>query len=68
MAISAEILKSYPAIDEAAVYAILQKEIAANHQKIVVLDDDPTGVQTVHDSSVYTTWDRDSIRQGFEEE
>ncbi|MGL4548297.1 MAG: four-carbon acid sugar kinase family protein, partial [Eubacterium aggregans] len=68
MAISAEILKSYPAIDEAAVEALLQKEIAANHQKIVVLDDDPTGVQTVHDSSVYTTWDRDSIRQGFEEE
>ena len=35
------------------------------HKKIVVLDDDPTGVQTVHDVSVYTDWEEDSIRQGF---
>ena len=37
-------------------------------KKIVVLDDDPTGVQTVHDISVYTGWDLDSIREGFAEE
>lgn len=37
-------------------------------RKIVVLDDDPTGVQTVHDISVYTDWEEESIRQGFEEE
>lgn len=36
--------------------------------KIVVLDDDPTGVQTVHGISVYTDWDEDSIRSGFDEE
>ena len=47
---------------------LLNKEIAANHKKIVVLDDDPTGVQTVHDISVYTNWEKESIRQGFEEE
>ena len=68
MAISADILTSYKAIDEAAVDALLAKEIAANNKKIVVLDDDPTGVQTVHDISVYTNWDKDSIRMGFEEE
>lgn len=33
--------------------------------KIVVLDDDPTGVQTVHGVSVYTGWDEESIRSGF---
>ena len=27
----------------------------------------PTGVQTVHDISVYTNWDYDSIYQGFAE-
>ena len=32
-----------------------------------MLDDDPTGVQTVHDISVYTDWTKDSIRQGFQE-
>lgn len=33
--------------------------------KIIVLDDDPTGVQTVHGVSVYTGWDQESIRSGF---
>lgn len=37
-------------------------------RKIVVLDDDPTGVQTMHGISVYTDWEEESIRQGFAEE
>lgn len=68
MAISAEILTSFQKIDEAYIDSLLKKEIETNNKKIVVLDDDPTGVQTVHDISVYTNWDKDSIRQGFEEE
>ena len=68
MAISAEILTSFKPIDAAKIDALLNAEIAANNKKIVVLDDDPTGVQTVHDITVYTNWDRDSIRRGFEEE
>ena len=66
--ISAEILKTFPAVDEAVVEAMLQEEVRKNEKKIVVLDDDPTGVQTVHDISVYTGWDLDSIREGFAEE
>ena len=66
--ISADILKTFPAVDEAAVEAMLQEEVRKNEKKIVVLDDDPTGVQTVHDISVYTGWDLDSIREGFAEE
>lgn len=65
--ISVGILDQYAAVDEAAVDALLQKEIEASPMKIVVLDDDPTGVQTVHDISVYTSWDADSIRAGFAE-
>lgn len=65
--ISTEIFEKYPAVDEAAVDALLKKEIEANHTKIVVLDDDPTGVQTVHDISVYTDWSKENIRKGFEE-
>ncbi len=38
-----------------------------NH-KIVILDDDPTGVQTVHGVSVYTDWTKASIKQGFREQ
>ncbi|MGF7003576.1 uncharacterized protein YgbK (DUF1537 family) [Lachnospiraceae bacterium PFB1-21] len=36
--------------------------------KIIVLDDDPTGIQTVHDVSVYTDWEKESIAAGFAEE
>ncbi len=38
-----------------------------NH-KIVVLDDDPTGVQTVHGVFVYTDWTEETIEQGFLDE
>lgn len=68
MSKSADVLTSYPPIDEAYIDGLLKAEIQANQKKIVVLDDDPTGVQTVHDISVYTGWDVDSIRQGFSEE
>lgn len=37
-------------------------------RKIIVLDDDPTGVQTVHDIYVYTDWSEESIKAGFEDE
>ncbi|MGN1405549.1 MAG: four-carbon acid sugar kinase family protein [Erysipelotrichaceae bacterium] len=36
--------------------------------KWVMLDDDPTGVQTLHDVSVYTQINEESVRSGFEEE
>lgn len=68
MSLNAEVLTSYKKIDEAYIDGLLQKEIAANDKKIVVLDDDPTGVQTVHDISVYTNWEKETIRQAFDEE
>lgn len=68
MALKADILSSYPPVNEKAVDELLAKEIAGSNKKIVVLDDDPTGVQTVHDISVYTNWSEDSIRKGFAEE
>lgn len=46
---------------------LLSKAMEGFHKKLVVLDDDPTGVQTVHDVSVYTDWEEASIRKGFEE-
>ena len=46
---------------------LLSRAMEGFHKKLVVLDDDPTGVQTVHDVSVYTDWEEESIRKGFEE-
>lgn len=65
--IKADILRSFPPVDAAAADRMLQEELQKHTEKIIVLDDDPTGVQTVHDISVYTNWDEQSIRQGFEE-
>ena len=36
--------------------------------KMVVLDDDPTGIQTVHGCLLITQWDEESIRQAFADE
>lgn len=35
---------------------------------MVVLDDDPTGIQTVHGCLLITHWDEDSVRLGFEDQ
>ena len=65
--ISAGILNNFKDIDESYLDKLLNDEIEKNNKKIVVLDDDPTGVQTVHDVSVYTDWSKESIKSGFEE-
>ena len=52
-------------LDSQAIRLYLKEEAKKDRHKIIVLDDDPTGVQTVHDVPVYTDWSRDSIRQGF---
>lgn len=66
--LNADILNTFPSVNEATVDALLNAEIAKDKTKLVVLDDDPTGVQTVHDISVYTDWSVDSIRAAFAEE
>lgn len=66
--LSADILNSFAAPDEALIDALLKKEIEASPVKYVVLDDDPTGVQTVHDISVYTNWADEDMRSAFAED
>lgn len=55
------------AIDEQAVTKKLEQALKDFNKKIVVLDDDPTGVQTVHGISVYTDWSEENIAAGFAE-
>ncbi len=63
-----EVLASLPAIpDETQVDTLLERELLDFNKKIIVLDDDPTGVQTVHGVSVYTDWTPGSIDAGFAE-
>lgn len=63
-----EVFDKIAAVDRDAVQDMLKKELADLNKKIIVLDDDPTGVQTVHNISVYTDWSADSMEKGFAEE
>lgn len=65
--LKSELFKDIPAIDEKKVDDALAEALKDFPKKIVVLDDDPTGVQTVHDISVYTDWTEESIAAGFAE-
>ena len=65
--IDASILESFPKPDEQLIDSLLAAELSRQSKKIVVLDDDPTGVQTVHHISVYTHWDAEAFAAGFAE-
>lgn len=43
----------------------IQSRVRAARQKIVVLDDDPTGTQTVHGLPVLTTWATPDLREAL---
>ena len=63
----AEAAARFTPSDAAASAALLAAELALDNSKVVVLDDDPTGVQTVHGISVYTDGSPESIGAGFDE-
>lgn len=44
----------------------IRASVFAGDRRIVVLDDDPTGVQTVHDVDVLTTWDVPELSAAME--
>ncbi|MBV9231043.1 MAG: hydroxyacid dehydrogenase, partial [Chloroflexi bacterium] len=46
-----------PEPDEASLFGEIQRAVAVSGRKLVVVDDDPTGTQTVHDIELFTTWD-----------
>lgn len=60
-----DILKNYNLMNEKQLDELLLTEFKKYSDKIIVLDDDPTGTQTVHDITVYTNWDYASIKAGF---
>ena len=62
------ILSSFPPLDGAYLDKLLAEQVSRDHTKLVVLDDDPTGVQTVHDLPVYTDWRRETLESGLTEE
>ena len=47
-------------------FSKIQQEVQKSSRKIVVLDDDPTGTQTVHGVDVLTGWEVESLQQAFQ--
>ncbi|AJD90232.1 hypothetical protein JMA_09150 [Jeotgalibacillus malaysiensis] len=68
MTLTLKQIKDYPKLDPKQVNSEYAKTYEAFKHKIVVLDDDPTGVQTVHSVSVYTDWEKETIERGFQED
>lgn len=62
-----EVLEKYKTtgIDRGKILSELREMVRKDRHKIVVLDDDPTGVQTVHDIYVYTSRQEECLRDGF---
>ena len=63
-----ETINSLPPVWPEDLLPIIQQENAQRPVSIVVLDDDPTGTQTVHDVPVVTNWTLPTIIDEFERE
>ena len=69
MATLTELLANLPPEpDEASLFVEIQREVAGSKRKLVVIDDDPTGTQTVHDVELLTTWNTETLAEVLQEE
>src|SRR6266404_1023397 len=57
-----------PEPNEASLFVEIQREVAGSKRKLVVIDDDPTGTQTVHDIELFTTWHRQMLAEALQNE
>lgn len=48
-----------------AVEVLYRNALQSFSHKVIVLDDDPTGTQTVHGVPVYTDWSQESVLECF---
>lgn len=65
--ITVDVLNQFTQPDSTQVEHTLNEELSRSTAKVVVLDDDPTGVQTVHGVPVYTNWDPDTLLEALQE-
>ena len=61
-----DLQQQLPPIPDEDLLPAIQKLISDSSRSIVVLDDDPTGTQTVHEVPVLTEWTTDVITHEFE--
>jgi len=61
-----KVFENFRQLDEPTIDVVLDPYVRDMKQKIVILDDDPTGVQTVNDVYVYTDWTVETFKKGLE--
>lgn len=61
----AQVLSSLPPEWPEDLLPHIQARVRASKQKIIILDDDPTGTQTVHGIPVLTTWSVQTLKQAL---
>ena len=64
--LKSELFATLPPVWSQDLLPAIRETVAAARRKIVVLDDDPTGTQTVYDVPVLTTWEVETLRAEFE--
>ena len=65
--IYSKILKEFPGPDKDNFQADISDILLKNRIKIIVLDDDPTGIQTVHGCLLITNWDEKNLEIAFKD-
>ncbi len=63
--IFSDIQKKYPTSDSENLRNQIAEFLQKNRIKIVVLDDDPTGIQTVHGNYLLTNWCEENLQAAF---
>lgn len=61
------VLDTFPAVNEKRIHRLFEEEYRTFGRKVLTLDDDPTGVQTVHGVRVYTDWKQESLEEAVAE-
>src|SRR5512132_1782688 len=56
-----------PEWNDPDLFTAIQKDVHRSGRKVVVLDDDPTGTQTVHGVNLLTEWSVERLRAEFAE-
>ena len=63
--LNVSVLAEVKPVDEKKVDEMLKEALKGLNKKIIALDDDPTGVQTVNNVYVYTDWSVPTLEQAF---
>lgn len=62
------VLEKYPFEESDGLRKKVSRLLQTNTVKVVVLDDDPTGIQTVHGCLVLTSWSEEILHKAFQDE